>query len=73
LKSTYRVNYKPYQCPATQVHQRYAYQPNNAKFYDSTEYKEKYVPTKIVVEGPIPCQNQYRPSTGRFEGKTTYR
>jgi hypothetical protein len=24
------------------------------------------------VEGPTPCQNQYRPSTGRFDGKTTY-
>lgn len=72
MKSTYRVSYKTFQCPASQVHNKYAYQPNTAKFSDMTEYKERYVPNKIIVQGPTPCQNQYRPSSGRFDAKTTY-
>jgi hypothetical protein len=72
IQSTYRTNYKGFQCPAAHLPHKYAYQPNTAKFYDQTEYNAKYVPNKIVVEGPTPCINQYRPNTGRFDGTTTY-
>lgn len=72
LKSTYQMNYKPFTCPASHAHKKYAYQPNTAKFHDDTEYKSKYVPNAIVLEGPTPCPNQYRPSSGRFEARSTY-
>jgi len=72
LESTYRVNYKSYKCPIAQLHPNYTYQPNNAKFYDSTEYKEQYVPNKNIVDRPTYSEYQYIPSKARFEGKTTY-
>lgn len=36
LKSTYRANYKPFHLAPTHYQSKYAYQPNNNKFYDET-------------------------------------
>ena len=36
IKSTYYVDYKKKQSETVHYQSRYAYQPNNAKFYDET-------------------------------------
>ncbi len=73
LKSTYRDDYHQHKCPASVPYAKYAYQPNNAKFNDETEYKTQYVPNQISFKNPGHCHAQYQPNPSRFDGKTTYK
>ena len=72
MKSIYRVDYDKKKSQQENYQAKYAYQQNNAQFYDETTDNKSYVPQKIDVHQPH-CHAEYRPNSAKFNASTTYK